>query len=175
MKDAKVEQQIRYTDFVGALFKPAEVLAAEMTPNKADLIHATIGICGEAGELLDAVKKAVVYNKDLDMTNVIEELGDIEFYLEALRRRLSILAGTTIDRDMCVEANVAKLKQRYESLKYSDQGAQERKDKAPDADRKFFGQNRGHQEHPQVLKAAGIPSEGDGQEHGVIMDEITRS
>lgn len=35
------------------------------------------GVSGEAGELLDAVKKSVVYKKPLDRENVVEELGDL--------------------------------------------------------------------------------------------------
>lgn len=34
---------------------------------------------------------------------------------------------------------------------------------------------KGKQEHDAVLRAAGVPVEGDGQEHGEIMREITRS
>ena len=49
-----------------------------------------VGVSGEAGELLDAVKKAVIYRKPLDLENVIEELGDLEFYMEGLRQGLEI-------------------------------------------------------------------------------------
>ena len=86
----------------------------------------TIGISGEAGELLDAVKKAVIYRKPLDIKNVIEELGDLEFYMEGLRQ------GLNITRDEVLEANIAKLSVRYNGLKYSDVSAQERADKNAD-------------------------------------------
>lgn len=84
--------------------------------------HAVSGISGEAGELLDAIKKAVIYRKPLDRVNVIEELGDIEFYLEHLRQVIGI------SREETIVANEAKLSVRYNG-KYSNQSAQDRKDK----------------------------------------------
>lgn len=112
-----------HPELVRALVKPGAGIVASLTPEKADLWHAVTGIVGEAGELIDAIKKNVVYNKPLDRGNVIEELGDLEFYMEQLRQRLGIT------REECLEANITKLLTRYEGMKYSDQAAQERKDK----------------------------------------------
>ncbi len=83
-----------------------------------------IGISGESGELLDAMKKRVVYRKELDRENVIEELGDLEFYLEGIRQ------GLGVTREQCIDANITKLSNRYASLKYSDDAAQQRADTA---------------------------------------------
>lgn len=112
-----------HSELVSALVKPGAGITASLTPEKADLWHAVTGIVGEAGELIDAIKKHVVYNKPLDRENVIEELGDLEFYMEQLRQRLGIT------REECLEANITKLLTRYEGMKYSDQAAQARKDK----------------------------------------------
>ena len=68
-------------------------------------------------------KKHAIYNKPLDRDNVVEELGDIEFYLQQLRVRLSIT------REETLHANVQKLRKRYASG-YSDAAAQARADKA---------------------------------------------
>lgn len=114
---------IVYSDMVAALTKKGEVIAAELTAKDAHLLHMVVGVSGEAGELLDAVKKAVIYRKPLDRENVIEELGDLEFYMEGLRQGLGITRQETID------ANVAKLSKRYEGLQYSDKSAQLRTDK----------------------------------------------
>lgn len=57
------------------------------------------------------------------MENVIEELGDIEFYLEGMRQQLGIT------REQTLEANISKLSKRYHSGSYSDTQAQERADK----------------------------------------------
>lgn len=111
-----------YNKFVGALIKSGSTIKDQLTPEDANIWHLTSGVCGEAGELLDAVKKAVVYRKPLDLENVIEELGDIEFYLEGLRQALAIDRATVIDH------NMKKLSKRY-GEKYSDQAAINREDK----------------------------------------------
>lgn len=114
---------IDYSDMVKALAKPGEDIIATLTPETAHQIHMAIGISGESGELLDAVKKAAIYNKPIDRENVIEELGDLEFYMEGIRQ------GLNITRDETLVANKVKLSKRYASLKYSDTAAQARADK----------------------------------------------
>lgn len=115
--------QIVHSEMVTALVKSGALILEQMTPEKADAMHAAIGVAGEAGELLDAVKKHVIYNKPLDRENVIEELGDLEFYMEQLRQNVGIT------REETLEANISKLEIRYNGLRYSDQAAQERADK----------------------------------------------
>lgn len=113
-----------YSAFVDELFKDSGVLLEEITASDLDLIHAVMGISGEAGELLDAIKKATVYRKELDRENVVEELGDLEFYMEKLRQALNI------SRDQTLEHNFKKLNKRYAKGKYTDKAAQDRADKA---------------------------------------------
>lgn len=113
-----------YNELVEALVKPGDQIAATMTALDAHCLHMAIGISGEAGELLDALKKVVIYRKPLDRENVIEELGDLEFYMEGLRQGLGITRGEVL------AANIIKLSKRYVSGTYSDKAAQERADKA---------------------------------------------
>ena len=113
----------QYPHMVKTLFKPAESLLSELTQHKVDCMHAVAGVCGESGELLDAVKKYWAYNKPLDRENLIEELGDIEFYLEALRQKCSVT------REQTLEANMAKLAKRYEGFQYTNAAAIFRADK----------------------------------------------
>lgn len=108
-------RMIRYDEFVRKLFK--------LNAACGDSVHAAMGIAGEAGELTDAIKKHIVYNKPLDLVNVIEELGDLRFYMQALMN----LYGIT--EQQVLQYNAAKLMVRYEGLEYSDRAAQERKDK----------------------------------------------
>ncbi len=112
-----------HAKLVAALAKPGQVIADEMTAFDAHLMHMAIGVSGEAGELLDAIKKRVIYRKSLDRLNVIEELGDLEFYLEGLRQSLQIT------REETIEHNLVKLQKRYSGVKYSDAAAQARADK----------------------------------------------
>jgi NTP pyrophosphatase (non-canonical NTP hydrolase) len=151
---------ITHPQLVEALVKNPSLIAGQLTNAKVDLIHATMGISGEAGELLDAIKKHVIYDKPLHTLNVIEELGDMEFYMEQLRQRLGIT------REQTLEANIAKLKVRYNGLKYSDVAAQQRADKVEGPVRKPFP---GEPEHTydEVLKMArttGHVPEGWGME-----------
>jgi len=112
-----------YEDFVANLKKPGSVIKSELTSSDCDVIHMTMGICGEAGELLDAIKKHVIYRKPFDRENAIEELGDLEFYLEGLRQVLKVT------REEVVEGNMIKLSKRYKGVKYSDAAAVAREDK----------------------------------------------
>lgn len=105
------------------LAKPGVAILDEMTPANAHLIHMIMGLSGEVGELLDAVKKSVIYKKPLDMENVVEELGDIEFYLEGFRQ------GLQITRKQTLIENIAKLDVRYQGT-YTDRAAQDRADKS---------------------------------------------
>ena len=108
--------------FVSRLAKPGGDILKSMTARNAHILHMAVGIAGEAGELLDAIKKGVIYNKPFDEPNIIEELGDLEFYMEGLRQAFGFY------RDEIIEANVEKLSIRYEDG-YSDQAAQTRADK----------------------------------------------
>lgn len=113
-----------YGEMVAALAKDGNAILEEMTPKKAHLLHMMMGISGEAGETLDAIKKHVIYNKPLDIDHLIEELGDIEFYMEGLRQ------GLGLNRDLILLRNSDKLHKRYSEGTYSDKAATTRADKA---------------------------------------------
>ncbi len=114
---------ITHDQLVAKLVKPGVVILQEQSPEQAHLQHMGIGICGEAGELIDAIKKNTIYQKPLDRANVIEELGDLEFYMEGVRQALEIT------REECITGNITKLSKRYESLSYSNESAINREDK----------------------------------------------
>lgn len=113
--DGEVSEVIRYDEFVRLLFKQmSEPLMA---------LHIGVGVCGEAGELADAIKKEYVYNKPRDLVNIIEELGDLRFYMQAAMNHYKISAQEVLQR------NADKLSKRYVGLAYSDLAAQNREDK----------------------------------------------
>ncbi len=114
---------ITHPELVSKLVKPGRQILAEMSHHDANLIHMVLGISGEAGELLDAIKKRAIYQKPLDFQNVVEELGDLEFYMEGIRQELGIT------RDLCLANNIAKLSKRYQQLVYSNESAIARNDK----------------------------------------------
>lgn len=117
-----------YGVMVAALAKPGEQILQELTARQAALLHMAVGICGEAGELLDAVKKHVIYQRPLDGDNVVEELGDLEFYMEGLRQIIDVT------RERCLTENRAKLATRY-GEQYSNEAAIARTDKLCDVSR----------------------------------------
>lgn len=113
----------QFQTMVTALAKDGAAILNELTPQDADLLHMAVGVAGEAGELLDAVKKATIYRKPLDHDNMLEELGDLEFYMERIRQILGV------SREAVLQANVKKLSVRYSKGTYSNDQAQNRADK----------------------------------------------
>ena len=111
----EIPTPIRYDQFVQRLFKVESM--------NGMLQHAALGIAGEAGEIVDALKKHTVYGKPLDTENLIEELGDMRFYMEAVMNLVGIS-----DQDV-LQHNANKLATRYKSLTYSSEAAIERADK----------------------------------------------
>ena len=71
------------------------------------LINSVMGLCGEAGEAIDIVKKWLAQGHDLDKEHLAKELGDIAWYLAE--------AATALDLplDEILEGNIEKLKKRY--------------------------------------------------------------
>ncbi len=81
----------------------------ERTSNVFQLrtLHSAMGICTEAGELMDALKKFIFYGKDLDVVNVKEELGDLNWYIALMCDNLNI------SLEDIWETNIEKLAARY--------------------------------------------------------------
>lgn len=121
-----------HSQMVRDLSKPGKDIASHLSnnPELAHLWHMATLVAGEAGELLDAIKKHVVYGKEADTENVLEELGDLEFGLSAIRDHF----GFT--RKQSLAHNMSKLltgkNARYSEGSYSDKAAQERTDKKID-------------------------------------------
>lgn len=76
-------------------------------PRLSKLFHAAMGMATESGEVFDILKRHVCYGKDLDEAHLLEEVGDLLWYIALA---LSTL-GTNFEA--CMEKNVAKLEARY--------------------------------------------------------------
>lgn len=70
---------VTHDQLVKALAKPGDRILADMTPEAAHLIHMAIGVAGEAFELFSAVMN------NSTREHIVEELGDVEFYIEGVR------------------------------------------------------------------------------------------
>ncbi len=80
---------------------------AMRTMGRTDLSCAALGLCGEAGEFADLVKKHVYHGHEFGYVNAAKELGDILWYLALAAKELGL------GLDQIATMNVAKLKARY--------------------------------------------------------------
>ena len=71
------------------------------------LINGVMGLCGEAGEAIDIVKKHLAQGHELNKEHLIEELGDVAWYLAETAYALEV------DLDDVFQRNIDKLKKRY--------------------------------------------------------------
>ena len=78
-------------------------------------LHASLGLLTEAGELADIIKKQLFYGKPIDLPNLIEELGDIEWYLAIFKSELALqLNSTPAEIESRIRSiNINKLQLRY--------------------------------------------------------------
>lgn len=112
------EANIRYARFVSSRAKPLHNAVQ-------DVLHAAVGMSGEAGELLDAVKKCWIYERPMSpevVANLKEEAGDSLFYIQMLCNIL----GCSLQE--LINENIEKLCNRYPNG-YSNAAALARADK----------------------------------------------
>ena len=78
------------------------------------LFHAFIGMVTEVGELAGALKKYVIYGRPLDVDNVLEEIGDLLWYVALALKVLDV------PMEQVMLMNIAKLQARFGEA-YSDE------------------------------------------------------
>jgi len=78
----------------------------DLTPSQ-ELSNYALGLVGEAGELVDLVKKFLFHGHDLDQGAIKDEAGDCLWYLAVLLDR----AGISFED--VARANIEKLRIRY--------------------------------------------------------------
>ncbi len=71
------------------------------------LINSVMGLCGESGEAIDIVKKWLAQGHALDKAHLIQELGDIAWYLAEAATALNVSLEDVL------QGNLDKLKKRY--------------------------------------------------------------
>lgn len=80
-----------------------------LTTEQAELLHHSMGMVTEAGEFMDALKRVLIYGKEIDKTNLKEEIGDMLWYIAGAIR----LVETSFSEEF--ERNINKLRARYPS------------------------------------------------------------
>jgi hypothetical protein len=81
-----------HAHMVSVLAKSGADIFASLTSVNCHLLHMAVGISGEAGEVLECVCSP----NGVDVANLVEELGDIEFYVEGLRQGANLTRFETI-------------------------------------------------------------------------------
>ena len=76
-------------------------------PDSEQLLNMVIGLVGEAGEVLDLLKKHRYQGHDLNKKKLAEELGDVFYYLAG------VATSVNIDLDKIAQGNIDKLMKRY--------------------------------------------------------------
>ena len=71
------------------------------------LINSVMGLCGEAGEAIDIVKKWLAQGHELDKERLARELGDVAWYLA------EAAAALDMPLEQILQGNLDKLKARY--------------------------------------------------------------
>ena len=75
--------------------------------NDEVLLNGVMGLCGESGEVIDILKKHLSQGHELNKDKMIEELGDVAWYLAETAYALGV------DLDTVLINNLFKLQIRY--------------------------------------------------------------
>lgn len=86
------------------------------------LIEGALGLNGEAGEVAEVIKKAIFAGHPMDKDKLIEELGDVLWYIAECAH------GMKIPMEEIMEKNIRKLEKRYPANSFSTQASLERRD-----------------------------------------------
>ena len=81
--------------------------ASGMNKEYPMMLNGAMGLCGEAGEVIDLMKKHLFQGHDLDKAHVVKELGDVAWYLAVTAYALGY------DLETVLMMNVHKLRMRY--------------------------------------------------------------
>lgn len=71
------------------------------------LLNGCMGMCGEAGECIDILKKHVMQGHDIDYAKLVEEVGDVLWYIAETASAIGV------SLESIAQANIDKLKNRY--------------------------------------------------------------
>ena len=78
--------------------------------NEQVLTNCALGLAGESGQLIDLIQDYTFKGKDLDKEKMIDELGDVLWYLS------QIAQWADVDFDDVAKANIETMNKRYPNV-----------------------------------------------------------
>ena len=86
-----------------------------ITTGNTRLTENTLGLCGEAGEVAEKIKK-FFRDEDFSKEDIVKELGDVLFYITALANHIGS------DLQILMNKNIEKLHDRLDRNKIQGSG-----------------------------------------------------
>lgn len=77
------------------------------TDKMDQLINGVMGLNGESGEVIDIVKKYLYQGHTLDIDKLINELGDVQWYINLIADAINV------SLEDIAKHNISKLEKRY--------------------------------------------------------------
>jgi NTP pyrophosphatase (non-canonical NTP hydrolase) len=102
-------EPVDFSQYQEGVFRTWRPTPVQVTPEQEAILHAALGLCGEAGEIVEHIKKRIFMGREEFMRpeDMKKELGDAAYYVTALAG----LFGFTLE-EIC-EANNRKLAARW--------------------------------------------------------------
>lgn len=101
-------------------YDPDDPRSERINEQTIRLLHAAMGLATEAGEFIEALIAHIEHGEELDLVNLAEEIGDVEWYS-------AIGSDTTgVPLSKIMYTNIKKLEKRFGS-KFNTKGALIRK------------------------------------------------
>ena len=104
---ATTADNLTVADYERAALRTVNPESAKKFDGRGLLLNAVMGLNGEAGEVIDHVKKALFQGHEPDREHLAEELGDVAWYLAVCCEAI----GVPLEKVLA--GNIEKLKARY--------------------------------------------------------------
>lgn len=88
-------------------YQMAALRTANSNMSKDLILNGILGLCGETGEVADHIKKHMFQGHELNKDQLINELGDVCWYIVILAK------GLGADLETVMKKNIEKLMKRY--------------------------------------------------------------
>lgn len=95
---------MKFADYI-----PLAMRTCRPLPVADHINHMGLGIVGEMGEIVDQLKKAYIYGKPLDQVNIIEEVGDVAYYVAGIVNLFPSLHGFLDSAELPNSVNLERL------------------------------------------------------------------